>query len=351
MFMRLTVVPAVLIGALLLPVVGCGYIGGEKGVFRDRAEDYKKAPETPPITVPAGMDSAKLSEIYVIPPVEDKFLSQGKFEVPQPVPLAAGAGPEVVRIQKLGDESWILIGVAPGQVWPQVRNFMAASGMQIARADARAGIMESNWLTVEGQPLASRFQFRMEQGVQRGTSELHVLQMHQKGSANEWPAASDDPAQAASMQQAIAQFLADSTDSAPVSMIAEQGISAGGKITMQQAPEGYTYLRLELPFDRAWASLGRALEKSAFEITDRDRSSGIYYVRYVGMAAKQEQGWWASLWSSDDAQLLVGQVFVVSMHTLPEQVVTIRLRPQDESIAFDKREEQELLVMIKGNID
>ena len=137
--MRFTFVQVVLISTLLLPGVGCGYIGGEKGVFRDRAEDYKKAPETPPITVPAGMDSAKLSEIYVIPPVEDKFLSEGKFEVPQPVPLAAGAGSEVVRIQKLGDESWILIGVAPGQVWPQVRNFMAASGMQIARADARAG--------------------------------------------------------------------------------------------------------------------------------------------------------------------------------------------------------------------
>ena len=164
--MRFTFVQVVLISTLLLPGVGCGYIGGEKGVFRDRAEDYKKAPETPPITVPAGMDSAKLSEIYVIPPVEDKFLSQGKFEVPQPVPLAAGAGPEVVRIQKLGEDSWILIGVPPGQVWPQVRNFMAASGMQIARADARAGIMESNWLTVEGQPLSSRFQFRMEQGVQ-----------------------------------------------------------------------------------------------------------------------------------------------------------------------------------------
>jgi outer membrane protein assembly factor BamC len=349
--MWLKIVQVVLISALLLPGAGCGYIGGDKGVFRDRAEDYKEAPETPPISVPAGMDSARLKEIYVIPPVEDKFLSQGKFEVPQPVPLATGAGPEVVRIQKLGEDSWILIGVPPGQVWPQVRNFMAASGMQIARADAQAGIMESNWLTVEGQPLSSRFQFRMEQGVQRGTSELHVLQMHQKGSANEWPATSDDPAQAASMLQTIAQFLADSTESAPVSMIAEQGMSAGGKITLQQAPEGYTYLRLELPFDRAWAALGRALEKSAFEITDRDRSSGVYYVRFLGMAAQQEQGWWASMWNSDDEQLLVGRVFLVSMQTLPEQVVNIRLRPQDESIALEKREEQDLLVMIKGNID
>jgi outer membrane protein assembly factor BamC len=349
--MRIKIVQAVLASALLLSGTGCGYIFGDKAVIHDRSSDYKKAPETPPLKIPEGMDSTSLREIYVIPPVEDKFLPQGKFQVPQPVPLAAGAGSEVVRIQKLGDESWVLIGVAPGQVWPEVRNFMAASGMQIARADARAGIMESNWLTVEGKPLASRFQFRMEQGVQRGTSELHVLQMQQTGSANEWPATSDDPAQAAAMLQAIAQFLANSTDSAPVSMIAEQGISAGGKITMQQATEGYSYLRLELPFDRAWASLGRALEKSAFEITDRDRSSGNYYVRFLGMTAKQEQGWWASLWNSDDAQLLVGQVFVVSMQTLPEQAVTIRLRPQDESTSFDKREEQELLVMIKGNID
>jgi len=349
--MRLKVWQAIVLCALLLSGTGCGYVFGDKGVFRDRSQDYKKAPEAPPVTIPAGMDSATLTEIYVIPPIQDKFLSEGEFEVPRPVPLSAGAGPEVVRVQKLGDESWALIGVAPGQVWPQVRNFMAASGMQIARADAQAGIMESNWVTVEGQPLASRFRFRMEQGVQRGTSELHVLQMNQSGGATEWPAQSDDPAQAAQMLKAIAQFMADSADSAPVSMIAEQGISAGGKITMQQAPEGYTYLRLELPFDRAWASLGRALEKSSFEITDRDRSGGVYYVRFLGLAAAKEQGWWASLWNSDDAQALAGQVFLVSMRTLPESAVTIRLRPQDEGIPFDKREEQELLIMIKGNID
>jgi outer membrane protein assembly factor BamC len=353
MFMRLQLVQAVLLGALLVSGTGCGYMFGEKAVIRDRSQDYKKAPETPPLKVPEEMNSATRTEIYAIPPVADGFLTEGKFEVPQPVPLATGGGSEVVRIQKLADDSWILIGVPPGQVWPEVRNFMTASGMQIVRADARAGIMESNWVTVEGEPLQSRFQFRMEQGVQRGTSELHVLQMNQTGGASEWPATSDDTAQAAAILQAIAQFLADSTESAPVSMIAEQGISAGGKITMQESPEGYAYLRLELPFDRAWASLGRALEKSSFEITDRDRSSSVYYVRFLGKGAtaKQEQGWWSALWNSDDAQRLVGQVFVVSMETLPEQVVTIRLRAQDENISLEKREEQELLIMIKGNID
>jgi outer membrane protein assembly factor BamC len=350
--MRMKVVRAVLISALVLSGTGCGYLFGDKGVFRDRSEDYKKAPETQPITVPSGMDSATLTEIYVIPPVEDNFLPEGEFEVPRPVPLAGGgSGTDAVRIQKLGEQSWALISVAPGQVWPQVRNFMSASGMQIARAEAQTGIIESSWVTVAGQPLASRFQFRMEQGVQRGTTELYVLQMQQRGGAQEWPEKSDDPAQAYEMLQAIAQFLADSTESAPVSMIAEQGISAGGKITLQDAPEGYTYLRLDLPFDRAWASLDRALTKSTFEITDKDRSSGVYYVRFLGQAAEGEKSWWTSLWNTDDAHPLAGQEFQVSVQSLSAQAVSIRLRPQDEGIPFDKREQQDLLLMIKGNID
>ena len=228
---------------------------------------------------------------------------------------------------------------------------MSASNMEIARADAQAGIMETNWLTVEGQSLASRFQFRIEQGVQRGTSELHVLQMQQSGGTEPWPAKSDDPNQAADMLRAVAQFLADSAESAPVSMIAEQGIDADGKISMVEAPEGYSYLKLELPFDRAWASLGRALEETVFEITDKNRSSGIYYVLYSGERAEEEQGWWASIWTAEDANPMVGQVFTITVEALSDQAVSIRVQPTDKSVPFDNREDQELLMMIKGNID
>jgi outer membrane protein assembly factor BamC len=349
--MQTRIVRLFLGGSLLLVTTGCESIFGNEGVFRDRSEDYKKAPQTAPVSVPEGMESAPLRDIYVVPPVEEGFLERGEFEVPRPAPLSSSVGQEVVRIQKLGDASWILIGVAPGQVWPQVRNFMSASGMQIARANARAGIMESNWLTLENESLASRFQFRMEQGVQRGTSELHVLQMTQGGSSEEWPAKSDDPVQGNEMLQAVAQFLADSAESAPVSMLAEQGISAGGKITLQEGPEGHAFLRLELPFDRAWASVGRALQKSSFEITDKDRSSGSYYVRFQKEALEDEQGLWSRLWQSDDKQPPADQIFLVSMQSLEEQAVNISLKPQDSGVPFDKREEQEMLITIKGNIN
>ena len=350
--MQVNRVKAVLVGGLLLSTIGCGAILGDQGVFRDSSQDYKKAVETPSVILPAGTESVPLRDIYVIPEIDDKFLSQGDFEVPKPVPLSAGNGTEVVRLQKLGDDSWALISLAPGQVWPQVRNFMAASGMQIVHADARTGVMESNWLTVEGQPLASRFQFRMEQGVQRETSELHVLQMQQTGTVTAWPAKSDDPDQAAEMLRAIAQFLADSADSAPVSMIAEQGIAASGKISMQEAPNGYTFLRLELPFNRAWASLGRALEKSSFEITDRDRSNGTYYIRFLEGGAEDEDGWWGDFWDSADDETLFDEVLVVFLKALPTgTTMTITIQPQDVNVPFGKRKAQELLSLIKGNIN
>jgi outer membrane protein assembly factor BamC len=216
--------------------------------------------------------------------------------------------------------------------------------------DARAGIMETNWLKLEGAPMGSRFRFRMEQGVQRGTSELHVLQQNQAGDVNNWPVQSDNAEQAHEMLRAVAQYIANSAESAPVSMIAEQGISAGGKISMQEAPEGYTFILLELPYDRAWASVGRALEKSAFEVVDRDRSAGRYDVRWLGPQEEDDGGWFDWLFGEDEHPL-ADRKFVINVIARDAQSVTIRLQPREGDPALAKRDEQALLALIKGNID
>lgn len=344
---RTTMFALCVAGVLALP--GCGMFFGDDGVFRDRAQDYRKAPQVPVVEVPAGKDTETLREIYVIPPIEEKVVPAGEFEVPRPAPLVAGAGTDVVRIQKLGDESWALISLAPGQVWPQVRSFLSAAGMQVARVDARAGIIDTTWLTLEGKALPSRFRFRMEQGVQRGTSELHVLQMN-RSSADDWPRNSDDVPQEQEMLRAVAQYLADVADSSPVSMIAEQGLSAGGKISLQESKDGRTYIRLHLPFARAWASLGLALDKSSFELTDKDRSAGVYFARFVGAQDAEEPGWFDWLWGEDENPL-VGEVFLVSVERESDATVTIHLQPENEALAFGRREEQDLLTLIKGNIN
>lgn len=35
------------------------------------------------------------------------------------------------------------------------------------------------------------------------------------------------------------------------------------------------------PFDRVWRRVGLALDRVGFTVEDRDRSKGLYYVRYV----------------------------------------------------------------------
>lgn len=347
--MKRRLLPVALGGAALaLALSGCGFFGGEEGMFRDRAEDYKQAPELPVIAVPEGKDTQALREIYVIPKVQERLLLEGEFEVPRPAPLVAGAGADVVRIQRLGDDSWALIGVPPGQVWPQVRSFLAASNMPVARVDARAGIIETAWLNLEGEELQSRFRFRMDQGVQRGTSELHILQMH-RGPGEDWPAHSSDPQQAADMLRTVAQFLADSAESAPVSMVAEQGISATGKIALREDDTGETYIRLELPYDRAWASLGKALGDAAFEVVDRDRSEGVYYARFLGPEDGEDASMFDWLWGDEDPAK--EQMFLVTMRAAEPGVVHINLKPENPELVLTKRDRQSLLALVKGKID
>ncbi|QFU74923.1 outer membrane protein assembly factor BamC [Halioglobus maricola] len=337
--------------SIAIALSGCGYLFGDGGMFPDRSQDYKNAEEQPVISVPEGKDTQNLQEIYPIPEVEQDVVLAGDFEVPRPTPLVAGSSDQLVRIQRLGAEQWALVAEAPGEVWPQVRSFLTSAGISVARVDARAGLMETGWMELESQPIASRFRIRIDQGVQRGTSELHVLQMIQAGDIENWPATSDNPEQESEMLSAVAQYIANAAGSAQVSMVANQTISASGKIAMAETAAGEPYIALELPYDRAWASLGRAIEKSTFEIADRDRSSGDYFAVFLGLTAEEEAGWFDWLWDSEAEQPHVGETFVISMRREDEENMAIFLRPQESKVNLTKREQQAMLTLIKGNIN
>ncbi|MCB1710898.1 MAG: outer membrane protein assembly factor BamC, partial [Halioglobus sp.] len=179
--------------------------------------------------------------------------------------------------------------------------------------------------------------------------------MSQVGDVDSWPATSNSPSQESDMLRALAQYVANSTDSTPVSMVADQAISAEGKIAIQEGPDEDIYILLSLPYDRAWASVGRAIEESNFEITDRDRSAGKYYVRFLGTDSGEEAGWFDWLLGSDEDPM-TNQVFVVSVESLDAKDVAIRIEQQEapegtETVTMERRDEQALLALLKGNID
>jgi outer membrane protein assembly factor BamC len=339
------------ISAILLVTLlsACSWFG-EQEYVRDRSDDYRKARVEPRIKVPAHLEDDALQDIYVIPPITEQLRPMGEFEVPRPTPLVAAEAEDLVRIQRLGDEEWVLATMAPGQLWPQVRAFLSFNGLQAARVDARSGVIETGWFQARDAKMSERYQFRIEQGVQRNTSELHVLQMYQAGDISSWPEASADNERGSEMLLSVAQYIAGSTDSAPVSMMAQQAISAGGKVSILEDASGVPYILLRLPYYRAWASTERALRESSFSIRDLDRSNGRFYVRFV--PPEEEDGWFDWLFGGDEelSEEVGDQDYLVTVKESGDDQVDITLARED-GLEMQAAEVQALLALIKGNIN
>ena len=60
-----------------------------------------------------------------------------------------------------------------------------------------------------------------------------------------------------------------------------QRVSANPKAQITRSADGSGRLTVEDPFDRAWRRVGLALDRVGFTVEDRDRSKGLYFVRYV----------------------------------------------------------------------
>jgi outer membrane protein assembly factor BamC len=342
---------AALMAALMTSTLaGCSWLP-EQNYIRDRSDDYRKAKVEPKLKVPPKLEDDALGELYVIPPTTERLMPTGSFEVPRPAPLVASESDELVRIQRLGDEEWVLASVAPGQLWPQVRSFLSNSGVQVARVDARAGLIESGWFQAEGATMNERYQFRIEQGVQRNTSELHVLQMYQAGDINSWPEVSADKQRGSDMLMLVAQYIANSAETAPVSMMAEQAISATGRVNLLEGEDGQPYILLDLPYYRAWASTERALRESSFSIRDLDRSQGKFYVRFV--PPEEDDGGWFDWLTGGDKEVseeIGDQDYLVRMEDAGDDQVHITLAREDGQ-AMEPAQTQNLLALIKGNIN
>ena len=66
-----------------------------------------------------------------------------------------------------------------------------------------------------------------------------------------------------------------------------------------------SHLAVDETFDRAWRRVGLALDRVGFTVEDRDRTRGLYFVRYVDQVAdaetkKSEPGFFSRLFSSKD---------------------------------------------------
>lgn len=278
------------LACLSFSLSGCGIFFGDDGVFRNRGNDYLKADNIPPLVLPEGANKEALGEMYPIPSISAADFGYDAnatdFEVPRPMPLSANMLQDNVKIQRVGENSWVLVNAAPGELWPRVRNFLNANGLTVARADLKKGIIETGWLQFKSD-LNSQDKYRLEidQGVQPDTSEIHITHVSVAGANKpvqepEWPSKSMSSEREKWLLDELAATLASDVTEGGTSMLAQTiGGNAAAKANLGML-KNEPIMNLKLDKTRAMATIAYAVKHDGFQLFDSDTSLGIFYVYY-----------------------------------------------------------------------
>lgn len=344
-----------------VPIPGMDYIAGEEGLLRDRQGDYLDAQVLPPTQIPAKYDSYIIDDLMVIPSISAGN-EQAFLRAPRPKPFS-GRTERGVVIQRINDESWIVVDVSPSEIWPRIRDYWTRNGIEVAFENPTRGIMDTGWFVLDGNVLTKeKMRVMVEPGFQNDSSEIRLLHLA-VGQALpafdqiNWPEESTDPDVEYDFLTDMSGYLADIADlyqASTVSFLAVN-INSRGKASLVNTPAGREILRLEADFQRSWAAVGRALERANVEIVDRNAEQGIYEVDYViGSEDEEEPGFFTRLVtlngifnSKEGSRVYPMRVLVLDLDGQVEVIVeSLELQPQQSE---DLREAESSLIRLIRN--
>jgi outer membrane protein assembly factor BamC len=136
-------------------------------------------------------------------------------------------------------------------------------------------------------------------------------------SASLWvPRPSDPELEAEFLNRLLVRLGVDRTQAQAVTAAAAPA-AAGSAAATAAAPQRarlveesaqQRYIELDEPFDRAWRRVSLALDRGGFTVEDRDRSKGLYFVRYIdpeaeSRASGEKPGFFSRLFSSKKTAL------------------------------------------------
>lgn len=251
----------------------CSFMTDDKGVFRDRKKDYRKAENIDRITVPEGMQTREMVDHYPIPPISPYADEQMYDEPPLPTGITV-QNQEMVRVQKLAGKQWILVQMTASQLWPMLRRFIHNQPLELKLESGSAGVMEA--VGDDGV-----YRFRAQSGLQHHTTELSIRFLDpQSAGQGFWQAESSDKEKETAMLMELAGYIADIAEE-PAYSFAAQNLNSEPRLLVEYDDKGQKYLRLDVDRIRAIATLRTALERAELIEQDYDEQKQVFTVRYM----------------------------------------------------------------------
>jgi outer membrane protein assembly factor BamC len=138
----------------------------------------------------------------------------------------------------------------------------------------------------------------------RGMEERMVRNTVGEGATTVWEPADSDPDKEAAMLRRLMLYLGV-TDRRADQMLASGGSAAAAGSAGARLVQGGGGSELVIPqeYRQAWRQTGLALDRTGFAVEDRNRSDGVFYVRYDDpQRGQQERGILSRMafWNSDD---------------------------------------------------
>jgi outer membrane protein assembly factor BamC len=286
-------------------------------------------------TVPGGSTTySEFSQGQETPAVKEKILPT----------------PDSVHLERAGSQRWLVVQAPPEKIWPVIREFWAELGFAVRVENSDTGVMETEWvdpssLTKDNKgnyldkfqgwldrlnTLANRqkFRTRLDRGQIEGTTEIYMshravsdtpddgkvkvrnrLGEFDTGYAPQKQARTIADKERADAEDLDAELLRRLMVRLGVEDQKSRSIMENNttqlRASLSKATDGTLTLAVNDEFDRAWRRVGLALDRVGFVVEDKNRSNGVYFVRYtdvdIDTAPKTKKGLLDSLkfWGDD----------------------------------------------------
>jgi len=312
---------------MVFALTACGMLDNDKINYRSA----KRA--APTLEVPPDLTQLNRDSRYVVP--AGATASAASYDAAQAVssPTAETAPSSLgdVRIERDGNTRWLVIKRSADKLWDPTRDFWLENGFLLTTDQSSTGIMETDWAENRaklpqdfirqtlGKVLDSlystserdRFRTRMERRADgateiyishRGMQEVYTSSNRQE-ERTVWQPRPADPELEAEMLRRLMVKLGGASETQSKQLIAA-ATPVQQNTVQTTVVNGAPVVRLSESFDRAWRRVGLTLDRTGFTVEDRDRSQGIYFVRYVAPNAdRKDQGFLGKIFNRNpDAQ-------------------------------------------------
>jgi outer membrane protein assembly factor BamC len=310
-------IPSLLALTAAMALAGCSVLEPDR-------IDYKSATKSSTLEVPPDLTSLSRDTRFSVPGTAVTATAYSAGQTQAGVPVAANALSDV-RIERSGNQRWLVVARPADQLWSSVRDFWQDNGFLLNTDRQDIGIMETDWAenraklpqdfvrSTIGKVLdgfydtGERDKFRTRLERNGNSTEIYISHRgmvekilggttsnSQVGTA--WEPRAADPELETEMLRRMMLKLGVSQEQAKSQAAA--GVSAKPTSRVATA-NGTPVVQVDDGFDRAWRRVGLSLDRTGFTVEDRDRAQGIYFVRYVEPKAdSKEPGFFSKLFGA-----------------------------------------------------